>query len=122
MRTFGRVLAVLVAVEHIGIMILEMLFWDHPVGRQIFSMTPEISAASATLAANQGLYNGFLAAGIFWGVGSDRRDVLVFFLSCVVAAGLFGGATAKTSIIFTQAMPALATLFVVLVGSRRRAK
>lgn len=112
------VLALLIALEHIGIMILEMLFWNHPIGQRIFSMTPEVSSASATLAANQGLYNGFLAAGILWGVASEKKDVIVFFLSCVVAAGIFGGLTAKTSIILSQALPALAALVVVLVSDR----
>jgi len=118
MRTLGMVLALLIALEHIGIMILEMLFWNHPIGQRIFSMTPEVSSASATLAANQGLYNGFLAAGILWGVASEKKDVIVFFLSCVVAAGIFGGLTAKTSIILSQALPALAALVVVLVSDR----
>jgi putative membrane protein len=84
-----------------------MFFWNHPVGQRIFGMTPEVSAASATLAANQGLYNGFLAAGLFWGLIAGRRDVKLFFLGCVILAGLFGGFTAKTSILFTQALPAL---------------
>lgn len=107
----------LVAVEHLGILILEMFFWNHPVGQRIFGMTPEVSAASATLAANQGLYNGFLAAGLIWGLISDRRDVKLFFLGCIIVAGIFGGLTAKTSIMFTQGLPALAAfLFIVSAG------
>ena len=70
-------------------------------------MTPEVSASSAVLAMNQGLYNGFLAAGLIWGIWKERRDIKLFFLSCVVVAGVFGGMTAKTSILFTQALPAV---------------
>jgi putative membrane protein len=91
-----------------------MFFWDHPVGQKIFEMTPEVSASSAVLAMNQGLYNGFLAAGLFWGLLKNSIDFKVFFLCCVVVAGIFGGLTAKTSIIFTQGLPALIALMLVL--------
>lgn len=113
MSLLAKILTAFVAIEHIGIMILEMFFWDHPVGQRIFGMTPELSAASATLAANQGLYNGFLAAGLFWGLINGRREIKLFFLGCVIVAGIFGGATAKTSIIFTQALPAVLAFLVV---------
>lgn len=113
MKLISIIFTALVAIEHFGIMILEMFFWDHPVGQRIFGMTPEISAASATLAANQGLYNGFLAVGLLWGIFSARRDLKLFFLGCVVVAGAFGGATAKTSILFTQALPALIAFVLV---------
>lgn len=115
MKILANLLTSLVAIEHIGILVLEMFFWDHPVGRRIFAMTPEVSAASSTLAMNQGLYNGFLAAGLIWGLIAGRRDVKIFFLTCVVVAGIFGGVTAKTSIIFTQALPALIALSLVFV-------
>jgi putative membrane protein len=121
MRTVAKVLAWFVALEHVGIMVLEMLFWDHPVGRKIFNMTPEVSAVTRVLAANQGLYNGFLAAGLFWGLGRGERRITMFFLSCVVIAGLFGGLTAKTSILITQALPAalaLAAYFLSRTSSR----
>lgn len=121
MATVAKVLAGLVAVEHVGIMVLEMFFWDHPVGRRVFGMTPEVSAASRVLAANQGLYNGFLAAGLFWGLGRGERRITMFFLGCVVIAGLFGGFTAKTSILVTQALPAalaLAAYFLSRTSSR----
>lgn len=110
MRVVATLLTGLVAVEHIGIMVLEMFFWDHPVGRRIFNMTPEVSAASRVLAANQGLYNGFLAAGLFWGLGRSDRRIAVFFLACVAIAGIFGGLTAKTSILATQLLPAALAL------------
>ena len=110
MRTVANVLTGLVALEHVGIMVLEMFFWDHPVGRKIFNMTPEVSAVSRVLAANQGLYNGFLAAGLFWGLGRSDHRVKVFFLACVAIAGIFGGLTAKTSILVTQFLPAALAL------------
>lgn len=113
----AKILTLLVAIEHLAILILEMFFWDHPVGRRIFGMSPEVSSASAVLAANQGLYNGFLAAGLFWGLISHRRDLKLFFLGCVIIAGIFGGITAKTSIVFTQALPALIAFAVVYFSS-----
>lgn len=114
MKILSVILSAIVAVEHIGILVLEMFFWDHPVGRKIFGMTPEVSSSSSILAANQGLYNGFLAAGLFWGIFYGRQDVLIFFLSCVIVAGIYGGLTAKRSIIVTQALPALVALIAVL--------
>jgi putative membrane protein len=122
MKLVANLLTGLVAVSHVGILVLEMFFWDHPVGRKIFAMTPEVSAASATLAANQGLYNGFLAAGLVWGLVADRRDVKVFFLCCVVAAGVFGAITAKGSILFTQALPAALALTFVLLASKNESR
>ena len=110
MRTVAKLLTGLVALEHVGIMVLEMFFWDHPVGRKIFNMTPEVSAVSRVLAANQGLYNGFLAAGLFWGLGRGDRRITTFFLACVAIAGIFGGLTAKTSILATQFLPAALAL------------
>ena len=118
MKLAAILFTLFVALSHVGILVLEMFFWDHPVGRKIFEMTPEVSASSAVLAMNQGLYNGFLAAGLFWGLLKDRFDVKVFFLCCVVVAGIFGGMTAKTSIIFTQALPALLALILVYPSSR----
>ena len=119
MKLIGTVLTAFVAASHAGILVLEMFFWDHPLGRRIFGMTPEVSASSAVLAANQGLYNGFLAAGLLWALWADRRDLKIFFLACVVVAGAFGGMTAKTSILFTQALPAVVALGVVILASRR---
>lgn len=119
MRVAANVLTGFVALSHVGFLVLEMFFWDHPVGRRIFGMTPEVSASSATLAANQGLYNGFLAVGVAWALGADRRDLKVFFLGCVIVAGVFGGLTAKTSILLTQALPAAVALVLVLLASRR---
>jgi len=110
MKILASLLVAFVALEHVGILVLEMFYWDHPVGRKIFSMTPEVSASSAVLAMNQGLYNGFLAAGLFWGLFSKQFNVVVFFLTCVIVAGVFGSLTAKASILYTQAMPATLAL------------
>jgi putative membrane protein len=118
MKVLAAALTGLVALSHVGFLVLEMFFWDHPVGRRIFAMTPEVSASSAVLARNQGLYNGFLAAGLVWGLAAARRDVIVFFLGCVIVAGVFGAATAKTTILFTQALPALLALICVLCSPR----
>ena len=123
MRLAGNLLTGLVALAHLGFLALEMFFWNHPVGHKIFAMTPEYAAESATLAMNQGLYNGFLAAGLVWGLAADRRDVKLFFLGCVIVAGVFGGLTAKTTILFTQALPgALAFLAVLAAGRKMRDK
>ena len=117
MHSISLLLIALVAAGHIGFMILEMFFWDHPVGRKIFAMTPEVSASSRVLAANQGLYNGFLAAGLIWALLTGRFDLKIFFLGCVIIAGLYGAATAKRTILYTQALPAaLALAAVVMAG------
>lgn len=119
MKTLALILIAIVAAEHVGILVLEMFFWDHPIGRDIFDMTAEESAISAVLAANQGLYNGFLAAGLFWGLIVQKRDVVIFFLLCVIVAGVYGSATAKFTILFTQAVPAALALAATLIGWRR---
>ncbi|MBA3769637.1 MAG: DUF1304 domain-containing protein [Blastocatellia bacterium] len=118
LKLAANIVTALVAVEHFGILVLEMFFWDHPVGRRLFNMTPEFSSASAVVAMNQGLYNGFLASGLVWGLLSQRRDIKIFFLVCIVIAGIFGGMTAKTSILFTQGLPALIALTLVLISTR----
>lgn len=114
MRMISLLLVALVALIHAGFLVLEMFYWNHPIGREIFKMTPEVSASSAILAANQGLYNGFLAAGLIWGLVTGRRDVKVFFLACVIVAGVYGGLTAKMSILYTQGLPGLLALLAVL--------
>jgi putative membrane protein len=116
----AKIMVALVALEHVGILVLEMFFWDHDIGRRIFQMTPEVSKTSAVLAANQGLYNGFLAAGLLWSLWSDRSDLKTFFLGCVIVAGVFGGLTAKASILFTQALPA-AIAFGLVLAARKQA-
>jgi putative membrane protein len=122
MKLIANLLIGLVALSHLGFLVLEMFFWDHPVGRRIFAMTPEVSASSAVLAMNQGLYNGFLAAGLVWSLVSGRREIKLFFLICVVIAGVFGGLTAKPTILLTQALPAVLALVCVLIASRESLK
>ena len=111
-------LTVIVALIHIYILVLEMFLWDTPRGRKAFGMTPEFSAATRVLAANQGLYNGFLAAGLIWGLklGDAGHGVLIFFLGCVLVAGLYGAATASRKILFIQALPAALALIALLSG------
>jgi putative membrane protein len=111
--TAVQILSALIALEHLYFLVLEMFLWDTPFGRGVFHTTPEFSAVSATLAKNQGLYNGFLAAGLLWGLLADdpeRRKRLGFFLGCVVAAGLFGGLTVELKIALLQGAPALLAL------------
>ena len=109
-----------VAVEHVWFLVLEMFLWTAPIGLRTFGLTPEAAQSSAALAANQGLYNGFLAAGLTWGLlrGDDGYAIKVFFLGCVIVAGVFGAVTAKPAILFVQAAPAAVAL-LLLVLSRR---
>ena len=106
------------ALAHVWFLVLEMFLWTGPLGQKTFSMTAEFAAASATLAANQGLYNGFLVAGLLWAVISDRRDLKFFFLGCVIVAGIFGAITAKMTILFVQALPAAVALISVLLAPK----
>ena len=118
MTTLTNIVIALVAFLHLGFLVLEMFFWNHPVGRRTFKMSKEVSESSANLAANQGLYNGFLAAGMVWGLLSGEFSVKIFFLACVLVAGIFGGFTAKRSILYIQALPALLGLIVVYLSMR----
>ena len=116
----ASVLVGLVALIHVYILVLEMFMWDTPKGRKVFNTTPEFSAASKVLAANQGLYNGFLAAGLIWslllgiGAGAAGRPVALFFLAGVVAVGLYGTVTAVRKILYVQVLPASAAIAAVL--------
>jgi putative membrane protein len=116
--TLANVVVALVAVIHVYILVLEMFLWDKPAGLRAFGQTPEAAAASRVLAANQGLYNGFLAAGLAWGLllGPDGTAVKVFFLACVLIAGLYGAATASRKILYVQAIPAAIGLTLVAMS------
>jgi len=118
MHAVKTVLVALVAVEHVYILILEMFLWTTPRGRKAFGLTPEFATATKVLAANQGLYNGFLAAGLFWSffpsAASGGNALQVFFLGCVIVAALFGAATAKRSILVVQGGPAIVALAAVI--------
>lgn len=120
MRKAANVLVAIVALEHLYILVLEMFLWTKPAGLRAFGLTPEFAEQTAVLAANQGLYNGFLAAGLIWGLILREKGgaVRVFFLSCVIIAGIFGGMTAKPSILFIQAVPAAIALVVTLLARR----
>ena len=119
MKLLATIAVLVVAALHVGFLALEMFFWDHEIGREVFSMTAEQSAETAVLAANQGLYNGFLAAGLLWGTLAGKRDVIFFFLLCVIVAGVYGAVTAKPTILFTQAAPA-AIAFILTALARPR--
>lgn len=122
MRIIALLLVAIVALSHVGFLVLEMFLWTHPVGYEVFKTTPEFAAQSAVLAANQGLHNGFLAAGLLWGLIGGRRDVKIFFLGCAIVAGVYAGLTVKMSILYVQAAPALVALLAVLVAPAPRVR
>jgi putative membrane protein len=121
MKFFAGFMTFLVALLHIGIMALEMFFWNHPVGQKIFSMTAEVAQSSEVLAMNQGLYNSFLGFGLLWALISGNQSLKVFLLICITIAGIFGGLTAKLSILYIQALPGFITLLLVIKARRRQA-
>lgn len=110
MNVVAIALTVLVAVLHLYFLVLEMFLWTHPLGLRTFRNTPEKAQATRVLAANQGLYNGFLAAGLLYGVATGSRAFVVFFLLCVVIAGLYGAWSVNKRIFVVQAVPALLAL------------
>ena len=116
MNIAAQILIAVVALLHLYFLALEMFFWDQPLGRKVFKLTPEFAAASKKLAANQGLYNGFLAAGLIWSLilgGREGFHVAIFFLACVIVAGIYGALTVNKRIFFFQALPALVALAVL---------
>lgn len=115
MQGIANIIIGVVAALHIGFLVLEMFLWQTPFGRKTFGLTKEFAAESAKLAANQGLYNGFLSAGLIWGLlaSSGGFYIKVFFLACVIVAGLYGGFTVKKSILVIQALPALIALVLL---------
>ena len=122
LNKLASVMVAIVALEHLGFLVLEMFLWTEPVGMRTFGLTPEFAAESAPLAMNQGLYNGFLAAGLVWGLVSKQNAfaIKVFFLVCVIVAGIFGGLTAKASIIVVQGAPAALALALLLLANRQQ--
>ena len=115
MTAVANILVGLVALLHLYFLVLEMFLWTSPTGRRVFRTTPEFAQASKTLAANQGLYNGFLAAGLLVGLaqGADGLPFKLFFLSCVIVAGVYGAWTVSRRIFFVQALPAIAALILL---------
>jgi putative membrane protein len=119
MPVAATVAVVVVALLHAWFLVLEMFLWDRPLGRKTFGLTSERAAATKVLAANQGLYNGFLAAGLGWGLwlgGDEGARVCCFFLGCVVVAGVYGAATVGRAILFVQAAPAAIALALVALA------
>ena len=114
----AQILIALVALLHLYFLVLEMFLWDKPLGLKVFRQSPEKAAASKVLAANQGLYNGFLAAGLVWSLllGSEGRAIALFFLHCVLIAGVFAAATVSKRILYVQAVPAGIAIALILFG------
>ena len=115
MSALALVLILVVAALHLFFLVLEMFLWTRPYGRKVFRQSREAAEQSKVLAANQALYNGFLAAGLVWAAATGQRDLALFFLGCVVVAGLFGAATVNRRIFFVQALPALLAIAAVLL-------
>jgi len=118
MTIAANIAVALVALLHLYFLVLEMFFWDKPLGRRAFGLTPEFAKASKGLAANQGLYNGFLVAGLVWGIwlGAAGGPVKIFFLGCVIVAGVFGALTVGRKILWVQALPGAVALTLVLAA------
>jgi putative membrane protein len=112
MKLTAEILTGLVALLHLWFLVLEMFLWTKPYGRRVFKLTEEKAQATRVLAANQGLYNGFLAAGLVWSLalGAEGEAIRLFFLGCVIVAGVFGAATVGRKILFAQALPAALAL------------
>ncbi|MCW7491104.1 DUF1304 domain-containing protein [Leptospira sp. 2 VSF19] len=125
MKLFSLILTGFVAVEHVFILVLEMFLWKTEFGMKVFQLTPETAEITAKLAKNQGLYNGFLAAGLFWAIlfikdQKQKFQTILFFLICVVVAGIYGSATAKFSILFSQGLPAFLALVVHYITNKKK--
>jgi putative membrane protein len=116
-KIVAELLVTLVALLHLSFLVLEMFLWTRPAGRTAFGLEPGFAEQTRSLAANQGLYNGFLVAGLAWGLVADRTDVTVFFLLCVVVAGAYGAATVNRRILLVQAVPAALALVAVAIAA-----
>ncbi|HTN64650.1 MAG TPA: DUF1304 domain-containing protein [Burkholderiaceae bacterium] len=118
MQTAANLAVVLLALLHFYFLVLEMFLWEKPAGRRAFGTTAEFAASTRALAANQGLYNGFLVAGLVWGLwlGAEGFAVKLFFIGCIIVAGLFGAATASRKILFVQAVPGVIALALLLLS------
>jgi len=118
MSLAANIVVSLIALLHVYILVLEMFLWDRPVGLKAFKQTPESAAITKVLAANQGLYNGFLAAGLFWGLylGAAGTQVKIFFLICIAIAGIYGAISVGRKILFIQTVPALIGLALIYLS------
>jgi putative membrane protein len=114
----ANIAVAVVALLHLYFLVLEMFFWEKPLGLRVFGLTPEFARASKALAANQGLYNGFIVAGLIWGLslGAAGDSIKIFFLGCVVVAGVFGALTANRRILWVQALPGAVAIALVLAS------
>ena len=118
MNAVANIAVAVVALLHLYFLVLEMFFWEKPLGLRVFGLTPEFARASKALAANQGLYNGFIVAGLIWGLslGAAGDSIKFFFLGCVVVAGVFGALTANRRILWVQALPGAVAIALVLAS------
>jgi putative membrane protein len=116
MSILADVVTAVVALQHLAFLVLEMFLWDKPFGMKVFRQSPEFARQSKALAANQGLYNGFLAAGLAWGLVSASQPFKVFFLACVIVAGVYGAWSVSRRILWVQAAPAAAALGLLLAS------
>ena len=121
MNAVADIAVAVVALLHLYFLVLEMFFWERPLGLRAFGLTPEFAKASRALAANQGLYNGFLVAGLVWGLslGAAGASIKIFFLGCVIVAGVFGALTANRKILWVQALPGAIALALILASGSR---
>lgn len=115
MSNIALILIAVVALLHLYFLVLEMFLWTKPLGLKTFRNTPEKAEITRVLAANQGLYNGFLAAGLIWSIVAQKSDVALFFLGCVVVAALYGAYSVNKRIFFVQGVPAIAAILAVLL-------
>lgn len=115
MQTIAQILTAVVALLHLYFLVLEMFFWTKPLGLKVFAQSREKAEQSKVLAANQGLYNGFLSAGLIYGLATGSREFCLFFLACVVVAGVYGAATVSRKILYVQALPALLAIVAWLL-------
>lgn len=116
MHSLGIAIALVIAALHVWILVMEMFRWEHPRTRAAFGISPEVATLTKVMAANQGLYNGFLAAGVLWGILRPDDGVVIFFLCCVAVAGLYGAATVRPRIALIQTVPAVIAMLLIWLG------
>jgi putative membrane protein len=122
MKKLANILVATVAIEHIYFLVLDMFLWTMPIGLKTFNLTAKFAEQTASLAANQGLYNGFLAAGLIWSLFAKQQahSLKIFFLSCIIVAAIFGALTAKFSILYIQGAPAILAILLVCYTQKRK--
>lgn len=122
MKKLANILVATVAIEHIFFLVLDMFLWTMPIGLKTFNLTAKFAEQTASLAANQGLYNGFLAAGLIWSLFAKQQahSLKIFFLSCIIVAAIFGALTAKFSILYIQGAPAILAILLVCYTQKRK--